>query len=110
MRFRIFIKSHEARTGQAFFQKKANFWRPSAAFLYCRGATPIANERSDVCFLTRSMFVKRFEHKGPRLEARPWSMAAFYYFKAAVSDLIFHRAAKSGARRPACAKFAGAAT
>ena len=78
MRFRIFIKSHEARTGQAFFWKKANFWRPSAAFLYCRGATPIANERSDVCFLTRSMFVKRFEHKGPRLEARPWLMAAFY--------------------------------
>ena len=46
--------------------------------LYCRGATPIANERSDVCFLTRSMFVKHFEHKGPRLEARPWLMAAFY--------------------------------
>ena len=55
------------------------------------------------------MFVNRFWHKDPRLEARPWSMAAFYYFKAAVSDLIFHSAAKSGARRPACAKFAGAA-
>ena len=73
-------------------------------------ATPITNERSDVCILLPSMFVNRRWHKGPRLEARPRSMAAFYEFKAAVSDLIFHRAAKSGARRPACAKFAGAAT
>ena len=37
-----------------------------------------------------SMFVYHRAHKGPRLEARPWSMAAFYNFKAAVSDLIFH--------------------
>ena len=35
-----------------------------------------------------SMLVNHREHKGPRLEARPWSMAAFYNFKAAVSD--FH--------------------
>ena len=37
-----------------------------------------------------SMFVNHFVHKGPRLEARPRLMAAFYKFKAAVSDLIFH--------------------
>ena len=37
-----------------------------------------------------SMFVNRFGHKGPRPIARPWLMAAFYYFKAAVSYLIFH--------------------
>ena len=57
-----------------------------------------------------AMFVHHKAHKGPRLEARLWSMAAFYEFKAAVSDLIFHRAAKSGARRPACLKFSDAAT
>ena len=57
-----------------------------------------------------SMFVKYFVHKGPRPEARPWLMAAFYNFKAAVSDLNFHDEAESGARRPACAKFADAAT
>ena len=57
-----------------------------------------------------SMFVKYFGHKGPRLEARPWLMAAFYEFKAAVSDLNFHNETESGARKPACAKFAGAAT
>ena len=35
-----------------------------------------------------SMFVNRREHKGPRLVARPRSMAAFYKFKAAIS--AFH--------------------
>ena len=49
------------------------------------------------------MFINHFVHKGPRPEARPWLMAAFYYFKAAVSD--FYSAAKSAARRPACLKF-----
>ena len=56
------------------------------------------------------MFVNHFGHKGPRPIARPLLMAAFYEFKAAVSDLNFHDEAESGARRPACAKFAGAAT
>ena len=35
-----------------------------------------------------SMFIKHFWHKGPRLEARPQSMAAFYDFKAAVSAFL----------------------
>ena len=43
---------------------------------------------SDVMFILDSMFVNHFGHKGPRLEARPWLMAAFYNFKAAVSDFI----------------------
>ena len=33
---------------------------------------------SDVMFILDSMFVNHFGHKGPRLEARPWLMAAFY--------------------------------
>ena len=45
-----------------------------------------ACKRAKRCLhFTRSMFVHRREHKGPRPEARPRSMAAFYYFKAAVS-------------------------
>ena len=54
------------------------------------------------------MFANRFGHKGPRLEARTRLMAAFYDFKAAVSD--FHSDAQSRARGPACLKFSGAAT
>ena len=50
-----------------------------------------------------AMFVNRFGHKGPRLEARPRLMAAFYEFKAAVSDS--HSDAQRRARRPACLKF-----
>ncbi len=43
---------------------------------------------SNVMFTPDSMFVRHFGHKGPRLEARPWLMAAFYNFKAAVSDFL----------------------
>ena len=39
-------------------------------------------------FALYSMLANHFGHKGPRLEARPWLMAAFYEFKAAVSDFI----------------------
>ena len=52
-------------------------------------------------FMFCSMCINHFRHKGPRLEARPWSMAAFYKFKAAVSDLFFSlsgRAARKEAR------------
>ena len=59
-------------------------------------------------FTFYSMFVNHFVHKGPRPIARPLLMAAFYEFKAAVSD--FYSAAKSSARRPACLKFSDAAT
>ena len=59
-------------------------------------------------FTFYAMFVNYLGHKGPRPKARPWLMAAFYYFKAAVSD--FYSAAKSTARRPACLKFSVAAT
>ena len=52
-----------------------------------------------------AMFINHFGHKGPRPIARPLLMAAFYEFKAAVSDLNFHDEAESGARRPACLKF-----
>ena len=45
---------------------------------------------SEAIAMPYSMFVNHFGHKGPRPEARPLSMAAFYNFKAAVSDLIFH--------------------
>ncbi len=34
------------------------------------------------------MFANHFGHKGPRPEARPLLMAAFYDFKAAVSDFF----------------------
>ncbi len=34
------------------------------------------------------MFANHFGHKGPRPEARPLLMAAFYKFKAAVSDFF----------------------
>ena len=61
-------------------------------------------------FTFYAMFVNYLGHKGPRPKARPWLMAAFYNFKAAVSDLNFHDEAVLAARRLACAKFAGAAT
>ena len=64
----------------------------------------LSRKRAKRCLpFTCSMFVKYFEHKGPRLEARPWLMAAFYNFKAAVS--AFHSDAKRRARGPACLKF-----
>ena len=59
-------------------------------------------------FTLYAMFVNHFGHKGPRPEVRPLLMAAFYEFKAAVSD--FYSAAKSAARKPACLKFSDAAT
>ena len=31
-------------------------------------------------FMSDAMFINHFGHKGPRLEARPWLMAAFYKF------------------------------
>ena len=34
-----------------------------------------------------AMFINHFGHKGPRPKARPLLMAAFYEFKAAVSNL-----------------------
>ena len=57
-----------------------------------------------------AMFANYFGHKGPRPIARPLLMAAFYYFKAAVSYLIFHDKTVLAARRPACLKFSDAAT
>ena len=61
-------------------------------------------------FTFYSMFVNHFVHKGPRPIARPLLMAAFYEFKAAVSNLFFHDEAVLAARRPACLKFSDAAT
>ena len=64
-----------------------------------------SRKRAKRCLhLTRSMFVKHRTHKGPRPEARPRSMAAFYYFKAAVSDLIFHYSAKQNIPTERCKK------
>ena len=43
------------------------------------------SEAIAIHYNSTSMFVYHRAHKGPRLEARPRLMAAFYYFKAAVS-------------------------
>ena len=71
----------EARTALAFLRRKVavrpDDGTPTAHIKMSRSDTS-CKQAKRCLHLTRSMFVKRFEHKDPRLEARLWSMAAFY--------------------------------
>ena len=74
----------------AFVAFVTNFFRKiemgSKTFLLLAFEAMALSEAIAMHYYFISMFVHHRAHKGPRLEARPWLMAAFYNFKAAVSD------------------------